>query len=325
VVSTEYSNGLYWSLEPMRICSLLPAATEMLFALGLGDDVVAVTHECDFPPEVTTRPVVVRSRINAQAPASEIDRQVRECMARGESVNALDGEWLRTLSPDLIITQELCRVCAASPDDLAAVIARFAKPPRVVNLSPRRLADVWRDIRMLGEVTGRRAVAEDLASRLEDRVHAVETRMRQEPRPRVLCLEWLDPPFSAGHWVPDMVEIAGGVPLLASAGEPARQLEWRDILESRPEVIVLMPCGYDLERTLAEYAQAKLPEGWWELPAVRGRRVSAVDADSYFSRSGPRLAAGVEILAHALHPDLAVDPIPPGALAPAERAGGVKA
>ena len=309
----------------MRICSLLPAATEMLFALGLGDDVVGVTHECDFPAEAANRVVVVRPRINIRTPASEIDRQVRECVERGESVYAIDGERLRALAPDLIITQELCQVCAASPDDLAAVLARFEKPPRVLLLSPRRLLDVWRDIRMLGEVTGRRAVAEDLASRLEDRVRAVELRMRQEPRPRVLCLEWLDPPYSAGHWVPEMVEVAGGVPLLGTAGEPAVKLDWKDVIESRPDVIVLMPCGYNLEKTLAEYAQAKLPEGWWDLPAVRNRRVSAVDANSYFSRSGPRLAAGVEILAHALHPDLATDPIPPGALAPAERAGRVKA
>ncbi len=304
----------------MRICSLLPAATEILFALGLGDDVVGVTHECDFPPEAASRAVLVRPRIDPKAPAGEIDRQVRECVERGESVYVIDGERLRALAPDLIITQELCQVCAASPDDLAAALGRLEKQPRVVLLAPRGLADVWRDIRMLGEVTGRSAMAEDMAARLEDRVRAVESRMRSAPRPRVLCLEWLDPPFSAGHWVPEMVEVAGGIPLLASAGEPAVQLDWKDVVESGPEAIVLMPCGYDLERTLAEYAQAKLPEGWWDLPAVRGGRVSAVDANSYFSRSGPRLAAGVEILARILHPDLAVDPIPPGALAPAERA-----
>ncbi|MDE3136606.1 MAG: cobalamin-binding protein [Acidobacteriota bacterium] len=308
------------SFDSMRICSLLPAATEILFALGLGDDVAGVTHECDFPAEVAGRAVLVRPRIDPRAPAGEIDRQVRACVERGESVYAIDGERLRALAPDLIVTQELCQVCAASPDDLAAVLGRMEKQPRVVMLAPSRLADVWHDIRMIGEATGRAAVAEDVASRLEDRVRAVETRMRQLPRPRVLCLEWLDPPFSAGHWVPEMVEVAGGIPLLANLGEPSVALDWKAIIESRPEAIVLMPCGYNLERTLAEYAQAKLPEGWWELPAVRGRRVSAVDANSYFSRSGPRLAAGVEILARILHPDVAIDPIPPGAVAPAERA-----
>jgi iron complex transport system substrate-binding protein len=308
----------------MRICSLLPAATEILFALGLGDDVVGVTDECDFPPEAADRAVVVRPRIDPRAPAGEIDRQVRACVERGESVYVIDSEGLCALAPDLIVTQELCQVCAASPDDLAAVLGRLEKQPRVVLLAPRGLADVWRDIRMLGRITGRSARAEDLAARLEDRVRAVESRMRTVPRPRVLCFEWLDPPFSAGHWVPEMVEAAGGIPLLATAGEPSAEIEWEEILNSRPEAIVLMPCGYDLERTLAEYAQAKLPEGWWDLPAVRDGRVSAVDANSYFSRSGPRLAAGVEILARALHPDLAVDPIPPGALAPGERARWAK-
>lgn len=303
----------------MRICSLLPAATEILFALGLGDEVVGVTHECDFPAETAGRPVLIRPRIDVHAPAREIDRQVRACVEHGESVYVVDAERLRELAPDLIVTQELCQVCAASPDDLASALARLEKQPRMVMLSPRRLAEVWRDIRMLGQVTGRAAVAEDLASRLEDRVRAVETRMRQTPRPRVLCLEWLDPPFSVGHWVPEMIELAGGLPLLATAEEPSVALDWKTILDSRPEVVVLMPCGYSLEKTLAEYAQAKLPEGWWDLPAVSGGRVSAVDANSYFSRSGPRLAAGLEILAHIFHPDLAVDPIPPGALAPAER------
>jgi iron complex transport system substrate-binding protein len=304
----------------MRICSLLPAATEILFALGLGNEVVAVTHECDYPAEARNRPVVIRSRIDTTASAGEIDRQVRACIERGESVYAIDAERFRALAPDLVITQELCQVCAASPDDLAAVLARLPSPPQVVILSPSRLADVWHDIRRLGEVTGRAAAAEDLAATLESRVRAVQARMSGAPRPRVLCLEWLDPPYAGGHWIPEMVELAGGEPLLSRAGEPAVPLQWEQVLASRPEVIVLMPCGYNLERTLAEYRQASLPAGWWDLPAVRNGRVSAVDGNSYFSRSGPRLAAGVEILAHVLHPDLAIDPIPPGALAPAERA-----
>lgn len=304
----------------MRICSLLPAATETLFALGLGNEVVAVTHECDFPAEARNRPVVIRPRVDTAASASEIDRQVRACIERGESVYAVDAERVRALAPDLVITQELCQVCAASPDDLTGVLSRLPNPPQVVILSPRRLADVWHDIRRLGEVTGRAATAEDLAASLESRVRAVQSRMSGAPRPRVLCLEWLDPPYAGGHWVPEMVELAGGEPLLGRAGEPSVPLQWEQVLASRPEVIVLMPCGYNLDRTLAEYRQAVLPAGWWDLPAVRSGRVSAVDANSYFSRSGPRLAAGLEILAHALHPDLAIDPIPPGALAPAERA-----
>jgi iron complex transport system substrate-binding protein len=214
----------------------------------------------------------------------------------------------------------LCQVCAASPDDLAGVLEQLPEPPRMVIFSPRRLGEVWRDIRMLGDVTGRRVAADELVASLELRVREVESRMKDLPRPRVLCLEWLDPPYAGGHWVPEMVELAGGEPLLSRPGEPAVALEWETVLESRPDAIVLMPCGYDLERTLAEYRRVNLPDGWWELPAVRNRRVSGVDSNNYFSRSGPRLAAGVEILAHALHPDVATDPIPPGALAPAERA-----
>jgi iron complex transport system substrate-binding protein len=304
----------------MRICSLLPAVTETLFALGAGEEVVGVTHECDFPPEARERPTVIRPRINIRATAGEIDRQVRACVERGESVYAVDGALFRHLAPDLIVTQELCQVCAASPDDLAGVLAQLETAPRMVLFSPQRLDEVWRDIRMLGEVIGRRAAADELTASLESRVREVESRMKDLPRPRVLCLEWLDPPYSAGHWVPEMVELAGGVPLLSRAGEPSVALPWEEVVESRPDVIVLMPCGYDLERTLAEYRRVNLPDGWWDLPAVRNRRVSGVDANSYFSRSGPRLAAGVEILAHALHPDVAIDPIPPGALAPAERA-----
>ncbi len=304
----------------MRICSLLPAATETLFALGLGDQVVGVSHECDFPPQAKGLPQLIRPRIDVKATPAEIDRQVRACVERGESVYVVDAERLRALAPDLVITQDLCHVCAASPDDLATALAPLHPQPQVISFGPHRLDEVWRDIRMLGDATGRRAAADELTASLESRVHAVESRMKHADRPRVLCLEWLDPPYAGGHWVPEMVGLAGGIPLLSEAGEPSRLVEWKDVLESRPDVIVLMPCGYNLEKTLAEYRQANLPEGWWELPAVRNRRVSAVDANSYFSRSGPRLVAGLEILAHVIHPDLAIDPIPPGALSPAERA-----
>jgi iron complex transport system substrate-binding protein len=306
----------------MRICSLLPSSTEILFAIGAGADVVGVTHECDYPPEAAARPVLIRPRIDARAPAGEIDRQVRECTEQGRSVYIVDAERLRGIDPDLIVTQDLCHVCAASPDDLAAALASFNKQPRLVSLAPERLADVWRDILTLGDATGRRREADALAARLQARTRAVEEKMRTVPPVRVLCLEWLYPPFVAGHWVPEMVELAGGTAVLARAGVPSVARQWRDVLESRPDVIVLMPCGYGVERALAEYAQTSLPSEWWELRAVRNGRVVAVDANSYFSRSGPRLADGVEILAHILHPDLADAPIPPGSLAPAERDPG---
>ena len=305
----------------MRICSLLPAATEILFAIGAGSDVVGVTHECDYPPEAASRPALIRPRIDVQVEPGEIDRQVRECVEEGKSVYIVDAERLQQANHDLIITQDLCHVCAASPDDLASVLARWDAHPKLLSLAPERLADVWGNIRLLGDVTGSRASAESLAEQLESRVRAVGTRTQFASRVRVLCLEWLDPPFIAGHWVPEMVELAGGIPLLARAGVPSVALDWREVLNSAPDVIVLMPCGYGLERTLAEYASAPLPAGWWELPAVRNGRVTVVDA-AYFSRPGPRLAEGTEILARIFHPNIATAPFPPGSCAAPRRAAG---
>lgn len=302
----------------MRICSLLPAATEILFAIGAGSEVAGVTHECDYPPEAATRPALIRPRIDVNSPPGEIDRQVRECVEQGCGVYVVDAERLREIDPDLIVTQDLCHVCAASPDDLSAALAQVDSNPRVVSLAPERLAGVWKSIRTLGDLTGRRAVAEALVERLETRIRAVQTGMQSASPVRALCLEWLDPPFVAGHWVPEMVELAGGIPVLARAGVPSVALEWREVLDSRPDVIVLMPCGYRLERTLAEYSDVRLPDEWRQLPAVQAGRVTAVDA-AYFSRPGPRLVEGVEILARIFHPDLAPVPFPPGSCALPER------
>jgi iron complex transport system substrate-binding protein len=304
--------------DSMRICSLLPAATEILFAIGAGPEVAGVTHECDYPPEASARPALIRPRIDVNSPPAEIDRQVRECVEQGRSVYIVDAERLREIDPDLIVTQDLCHVCAASPDDLSAALARFDRHPRIVSLAPQRLADVWKSIRTLGAVTGCGAASDALVERLEARIRAVRTSMQSASPVRALCLEWLDPPFVAGHWAPEMVEFAGGIPLLARPGIPSVALEWREVLDSRPDAIVLMPCGYNLERTLAEYSQARLPAEWRELPAVRAGRVAAVDA-SYFSRPGPRLADGVEILARIFHPDLAAVPFPAGSCAWPER------
>lgn len=298
----------------MRICSLLPAATEILFALGVGDSVVGVTGECDYPPAAAALPALIRPRIDVSAAPAEIDRQVRQRVEQGESVYAVDAELLAAIQPDLIVTQDLCRVCAASPGDLASALARLPNTPRVVSLAPQRLAGVWNDIRKLGAIVGKRAEAEALAARLEARVLAVAAATRGLPRPPVLALEWLDPPFVGGHWVPEMIELAGGVPLLGRAGVPSVALEWSDILASQPEVVVLMPCGYNLDKTLAEYARAHLPAGWTGLPAIGAGRVAAVNANSYFSRSGPRLADGVEILATIIHPELSFPPVPTGSV-----------
>lgn len=304
----------------MRICSLVSGATEILFALGVGDQVVGVTADCDYPAVAKARRTVVRPRVPPAASSAEIDRQVHDRAARGESGYAVDAEMLRALEPDLVVTQDTCRVCAVSPADLESALARLRRRPRVVTLAPSRLADLWDDIRALGRATGRRAAADALAKRLRARLDRVEAAMRGAPRPRVLCLEWLDPLFVAGHWVPEMVQVAGGEPLLGRAGKPSFRIEWSVVFESDPEAVVLMPCGRNLDATLAEYARMALPNQWWELEAVRQGRVSAVNGKNFFSRSGPRLADGIEILGHVLHPDRATWLIPPGSVAPAERA-----
>jgi iron complex transport system substrate-binding protein len=289
----------------MQICSLLPSATEILYALGLGDSVVGVTHECDYPPDAAKKPALIRPRVDVHASPAEIDRQVASLVARGESAYSVDANLLESLSPDLIVTQDLCHVCAASPDDLAAALSRFTKPPRVLSLVPQSLADVWDDIRRVGEATGARAAAESLAAQLVERVRAIQERVSPAPsRPRVLCLEWLDPFYIGGHWVPEMVEKAGGKDALAEAGKPSRRVTLDEIRQSSPDVIVVMQCGYSAARNAADFQKMSLRERFKDLPAVRENRIFAVNANGYFSRPGPRLADGVEILAYLLHPDI---------------------
>jgi iron complex transport system substrate-binding protein len=289
----------------MRICSLLPSATEILYALGLGDSVVGVTHECDFPTDASKKSALIRPRVDPQAPPAEIDRQVSELVSRGESIYGVDAELLASLSPDLIVTQDLCHVCAASPDDLATALTHFAKLPRILTLTPHSLADVWNDIRRVGDATGRREEAEALAKALEQRVARIEEKaLSATSRPRVICLEWLDPFYVAGHWVPEMVAKAGGEDALGRSGEISVRVTSEEIARSRADVMIAMPCGYNVARTVAEFRAEKLPEEWKSLPAVIEGRIYALDANSYSSRPGPRLADGVEIIAGILHPDL---------------------
>ena len=285
----------------MKICSLLPSATEILFALGLADQVAGVSHECDFPLEAGRKPVLIRSRITHTESPAAIDRQVREFLERGESLYSVDLDALCALQPDLIVTQDLCHVCAATPDDLGSALARLAIQPRVLTLNPHSLADVSADIRSVGAATGRAPQADSVVAEFESRIAAVERAVASLPRKRVVCLEWLDPPYAAGHWVPEMVERAGGVNVLGEAGKPASRTDWDAILAARPEVIVVMPCGYSLEQAAAEFRPLALPQGWGDTPAVENGCVFLVEASGYFSRPGPRLAAGVEILAEAIH------------------------
>jgi iron complex transport system substrate-binding protein len=300
----------------MRICSLLPSATEIAYAIGLGDSVFGVSHECDFPADAATKPPLLRTRIDPQVPPAEIDRQVSEIIARGESIYAVDAELLGSLAPDLILTQDLCHVCAASPDDLATALARFPRQPQVLSLTPRSLDEVWSDIRRVGQATGRQRDAEELASSLARRVSCIAaTAAGAASRPRVLCLEWLDPYYVGGHWIPEMVFHAGGQDVFGRLREPSFKVTAEQIAESRADVIVVMPCGYNSARAAEECDLTRFPESWNQLPAMRERRIFAVDANAYFSRPGPRLADGVALLAHLLHPDL----FPADALASAFR------
>src|SRR5579863_9558523 len=230
----------------MKICSLLPSATEILFALGLGDQVAGVSHECDYPPESRTKPVLIKSRISHTESAAAIDWQVREFLERGESLYSVDFERLRAIEPDIIVTQDLCHVCAATPDDLGAALSHLQRHPRIVTLNPHSLADVCADIRTVGEATGHVEQADALVTEFDRDVASVERSVAGLDRPRVLCLEWLDPFYVAGHWVPEMVQRAGGVDVLGQAGKPSFRVDWETARARLPEVIVIMPCGYSL-------------------------------------------------------------------------------
>ena len=289
----------------MRIVSLLPSATEILYALGLGDSVVGVTHECDFPPAAAKKPPLIKPRVDPHAAPAEIDRQVSELVQRGESIYAVDAELLASLAPDLIVTQDLCHVCAASPDDLATALTRLAKQPRVLTLTPHSLDDVWQDIIRVGDATGTDRNAEVLATDLKAKVRMVESAVKSaSSRPRVVCLEWLDPFYVGGHWVPEMVSKAGGDDVLGRAGQPSFKVSAEEIAASNADLILVMLCGYDATRNGVEIRRMQLPQSWLNLPALRNHQNFAVDANGYFSRPGPRLADGLQLLAHLIHPEL---------------------
>ena len=300
----------------MRICSLLPGATEIAFALGLGDDVVGVTHECDYPAEAQQKPVVVRGLIDSNRMTSlEIDRWVGERLGSNQGLYLLDEERLREAAPDVILTQGLCDVCAIDYNEVVAASETLAKKPKIVSLTPNCLTDVLDDVARVGEATGQRQIAERFVEELEQRISFVrEQAATSSARPRVACLEWFDPIYLAGHWVPEMIEIAGAEDVLGRRGEPSEKVEWQSIRESAPEIIVLMPCGFDMPRTLREAGVLERLEGWHDLPAVKAGKVFAVNGHAFFSRPGPRLVDGLEILAHIIHPKIFPTQPPPDVL-----------
>ena len=281
----------------MRIVSLVPSATETLFALGLGGEVVAVTHECDHPAAVLELPKVTRDVIGPGLPAGEIDRAVRELTLQGRSIYELDADRLAALAPDLIVTQALCSVCAVSYEDVRAIAERMQPRPEVIALDPHTLGEVLGDIRTVAQATDSKDEGVALVQDAARRIDRVRLAVRGAEPVRVAALEWLDPVFVAGHWTPQLIEYAGGIDVLGLSGEPSEERTWEEVIAARPEVVVVMPCGYDAERALAE---AEDHAG--ELAAVKAARIVAVDAAGFFSRPGPRLVDGLELLAHILHP-----------------------
>ena len=293
-----------------RICSLLPSATEIVFALGLGDRLVAVTHECDYPPAAATKATVTSSIISAATLSqAEIDVAVRESLADNATIYHLDRDQLERLQPDLILTQNLCTVCAVGTNEVLDVTASISSRPVVQSLEPTTLSGVLDSILTVGRLTGSMQAAIALVNELRDRIGAVRDAVTDLSLVSVLTLEWLDPPFIGGHWVPEMVALAGGRDVLGRAGRPSVQVSWDDIAAQDPDVIVVMPCGFDLERTKHEANIVSLPAVWHELRAVREGQVFAVDGSAYFNRPGPRLIDGVEILAAIMHPET-MDPRP---------------
>ena len=283
----------------MRIVSLVPSATELLFALGVGDEVTAVTHECDHPPEALELPKITRDVIGPGLPPDEIDRAVRELTEQGRAIYELDERALQSLAPDLIVTQALCDVCAVSFDDVRAVAAKMDPAPKLVALDPHTLGEMLGDVRTLAQATDAKEAGADLVQSAAERIDRVRLAVRGAPPVSVAALEWLDPVFVAGHWTPQLIEYAGGVDLFGMPGERSETRTWEEIAAAKPDVVVCMPCGYDAERALAE-AESFADE----LAALGAGRVVAVDAAAYFSRPGPRLVDGLELMAHILHPDL---------------------
>ena len=287
----------------MRICSLLPSATEIAFALGLGDQVVAVSHECDYPPEASNRPVLTKSAIHQKIHRSlEVDREVEQ---RGGDIYEIDEKLLGNLKPDLILTQELCHVCAVSYTKVKEAARVLDADTEIVSLEPTNLEEIVDNILLVGRMTNKLAEAEKLAAQMLRRIDRVREKTKTvQDKPRVFFMEWLQPPWAGGHWIPQMVDYAGGFEGLGRLGKPSHRIEWDQVVEYEPEIIVLSPCGLDANQVMEEAHVLASYTEWNEIPAFQSSRIYAVNASAYFSRSGPRVVDGLEILAHIIHPEL---------------------
>ena len=298
-----------------RIVSFLPSATEMICALGLGDRLMGITHECDYPAEIAGKPIVVRSVLPIESMSqSEIDSAVTERLRNGLSLYRVDETLMREISPDLILTQDLCQVCAPSGNEVSQLLRSLPTKPQILWLTPKSIEQIFDNVRDLGEATGLLPKAEILIAAGRARLEKIANVVRNvSSRPRVFCMEWIDPVYCCGHWVPEMVEIAGGIDKLGRKGTDSVRILWEDVLQWRPEVMIVMPCGFGLAKAAVMARQLSTYPGWADLPAVRDNRVYVVHANSYFARPGPRIVEGTELLAHILHPDLFDWNGPPGA------------
>ena len=288
-----------------RIVSFLPSATEMACALGLSDQLLGITHECDYPPQVRDKPVVVRNVLPIESMSqAEIDVAVTQRLRNGQSLYRVEEALMQDIAPDLILTQDLCQVCAPSGNEVTQLLQSLPSKPEILWLTPKNIEQIFGNLRDLGAATGRSPIAEALIAAGQARLNKIEAATRTlVSRPRVFCMEWMDPVYCSGHWVPEMVRIAGGFDQLGREGADSVRIKWDAVIEWKPEVLVVMPCGFDLQQSVDEAPRLTSYPGWSDLPAVRDGRVYAVDANSYFARPGPRVVEGTELLAHLFHPD----------------------
>ncbi len=296
---------LFLELAPVNIVSLLPSATEIVYLLELQDHLVGISHECDFPAEALNKPAVTNSRINKQQSSQEIDRAVKELLKNGESLYGLDEQLLCVLRPDIILTQELCTVCAVSATTVARVVHNLQFKTEVMNLEPHNLEDIFSNILTVADVCGVRDRGMKKIEKLRRRVESVrQTASKALHHPTVFCMEWVNPPFAAGHWNPELAEIAGGRDMLSKKNVPSREVSWDELIAFDPEKIVLMVCGFDIHRTVIEMEALSNHSIWNSLKAVRTNEVYIADGNSFFTRPGPRIVDSVEMMAQILHPEL---------------------